>query len=121
MTGEEIAIAADRLARDLRRRRGLHLWRQARQKGTAENEFRLLLKPSAFDAVSEQCFLETTTIGLRWRTELATLSASAVRKLSILRVRAIRKRILRPDGLASLKVESDDIARLEADWRRDAA
>ena len=112
MTGEEVAIAADRL----RATDGvIDLTIASRQgkKGRPANEFRLLVKPSTLDAVSETCFLETTTIGLRWRTERRRCLPRSQEALDIEGNRVIRKRTLRPDGLASLKVESDDIARLE--------
>ena len=112
MTGEEIAIAADHL----RATDGvIDLTIASRQgkKGRPVSEFRLLLKPSAFEAVSAKCFLETTTIGLRWRTERRRCLQRSQETLDLDGNRVIRKRTLRPDGLTSLKVESDDIARLE--------
>ncbi len=112
MTGEEIAISADRL----RATDGvIDLTIASRQgkKGRPVSEFRLLLNPSALDAVSEKCFWETTTIGLRWRTERRRCLPRSQETLDLEGNRVIRKRTLRPDGQPSLKVESDDIARLD--------
>ncbi len=112
MTGEEVAIAADRL----RITNGvIDLTVASRQgkKGRPVNEFRLLLKPADFDVVSEKCFLETTTIGLRWRTEHRRCLPRRQEAIDLEGHQATRKRTYRPDGTASLKVESDDIARFE--------
>ncbi len=112
MTGEEIATAAD----CLRATDGvidMTLASRQGKKGRPVNEFRLLLKPSTLDAVSEKCFLETTTIGLRWRTERRCCLPRSLETLDLDGNRVIRKRTLRPDGQPSLKVESDDIARLD--------
>jgi len=112
MTGEEVAIAADHL----RMTNGvIDLTVASRQgkKGRPVNEFRLLLKPADFEAVSEKCFLETTTIGLRWRTERRRCLPRRPETIDIEGHQATRKRTYRPDGAASLKVESDDIARFE--------
>ena len=110
MTGEELAIAADRL----RATDGvLDLTMATRQgkKGRPMNDFRLLLNPSAFDVVCKQCFLETTTIGLRWHTQRRICLQREQEILDIEGRQLVRKRVLRPDGRTSLKVESDDIAR----------
>ena len=112
MTGEEIATAADRL-RATDDVIDLTIASRQGKKGRPVSEFRLLLKPLSFDAISEKCFLETTTIGLRWRTERRRCLPRSHETLDLEGNRVIRKRTFRPDGLASLKVESDDVARLE--------
>ena len=75
------------------------------------SDFRLLVKPAAFAAVCKLCFLETTTIGLRWRKEQRICLQRSQETLAVAGERLSRKRTQRPDGLSSLKVESDDIAR----------
>lgn len=110
MSGEELAIAADRL----RAADGvIDLTTATRQgkKGRTMSDFRLLVKPAAFATVSELCFLETTTIGLRWRSERRICLQRSQETLEVAGQRLSRKRTQRPDGIASLKVESDDIAR----------
>jgi len=105
MTGEEIAIAAERL----RATDGvvdLTVGSRQGKKGRPVSEFRLLLKPSAFNAVSANCFLETTTIGLRWRTEHRRCLLRRQETVELEGNRVIRKRTLRPDGRTSFKVES---------------
>ena len=112
MSGEEIAIAADRL----RAADGvIDLTIASRQgkKGRPVSDFCLLLKPSAFEAVCQNCFLETTTIGLRWRSERRRCLPRSQESVELDGHRLLRKRTLRPDGVATLKVESDDLARSE--------
>ncbi|MDR0576430.1 MAG: LarC family nickel insertion protein [Candidatus Accumulibacter sp.] len=112
MTGEEIAVAANRL----RAAAGvIDLTVAARQgkKGRPASEFRLLVEPAALDAVCDRCFAETTTIGLRWHPERRRCLPRRQEILAVDGQRVTRKRTLRPDGSATFKVESDDVARLE--------
>ena len=68
MTGEEIAVAADRL----RNETGVidvSIGARQGKKGRPQIEFRLLAKPDAADAIARACFSETSTLGLRRRDE----------------------------------------------------
>ena len=68
MTGEEIAVAADRL----RMETGVldvSVGTRHGKKGRPLAEFRLLARPDATDAIAQACFTETSTLGLRWREE----------------------------------------------------
>lgn len=68
MTGEEVALAADRL----RAREGvldLSLASRTGKKGRPTTEFRLLVRPAAVDTLTQACFAETSTLGLRLREE----------------------------------------------------
>jgi uncharacterized protein (TIGR00299 family) protein len=117
MTGEEIGIAADRL-----RAAGgvldVALASLSGKKGRPLTEFRLLVRPEALDAVQRLCFIETSTIGLRWRVEQrSTLERSADLSASDIRV----KRVNRPDGAATAKAESDDLASIDSLAGRRAA
>ena len=77
MTGEEIGVAADRL-RAADGVLDVALATLSGKKGRPLVEFRLLVRPEALDAVQQLCFIETSTIGLRWRIEQrATLDRSA--------------------------------------------
>ncbi len=112
MTGEELATAADRL----RAAEGvIDLTVSSRQgkKGRPVSDFRLLIRPASLDAVCDICFLETTTIGLRWREEERRCLAREQEIREIDGRQVVRKRTLRPDGQTSLKVENDDISRLD--------
>ena len=109
MTGEEIAVAADRL----RTEPGVvdvSVGTRHGKKGRPLAEFRLLARPEATDALVQACFSETSTLGLRWREErrrvlhrtevAATLGGGDV---SV-------KVALRPDGKRTAKAAHDDVA-----------
>src|SRR6202000_2362072 len=86
MTGEEIAVATDRL----RRVDGvldLTIGQVQGKKGRVMQSFRLLVRPDCADSVAVRCFVETSTIGLRLGDE---------RRLVLPRALATA----RPDGIS---------------------
>ncbi len=108
MSGEEIGIAAQRL----RANEGvldLGVGSRLGKKGRPVADFRLLVVPQFLAAVSRRCFAETSTIGLRWHIEqrlcLAREAVSVDHQEATLRC----KRVARPDGTFTCKVESDDL------------
>ncbi|EWY41164.1 hypothetical protein N825_31385 [Skermanella stibiiresistens SB22] len=105
MTGEEIGVAADRL-RACDGVLDLALASVIGKKGRPMTEFRLLVCPDALPSIQERCFLETSTIGLRWRTERRAVLPRQIDGASVL-----VKRVDRPDGTVTGKAESDDLAR----------
>lgn len=110
MTGEEIGIAADRL-RAADGVLDVALASLSGKKGRPLTEFRLLVRPEALDAVQRLCFIETSTIGLRWRVEQrSTLERSADLSGSDIRV----KRVNRPGGATTAKAESDDLTSIDS-------
>lgn len=112
MSGEEIGIAADRL----RAAEGvidLTLGQRQGKKGRPMHDFRLLVKPAAFAAVCDLCFVETTTIGLRWRSERRICLPRSAEAVTVGGRSVARKRTERPGGEVTLKVESDELARLD--------
>jgi pyridinium-3,5-bisthiocarboxylic acid mononucleotide nickel chelatase len=117
MTGEEIGIAAERLlAAD-----GvldMALATLSGKKGRPLVEFRLLIRPESLSAIQQLCFVETSTIGLRWRIEQrATLDRSSETAASAIRI----KRVNRPDGTTTAKAESDDLSAIDTLARRRTA
>lgn len=112
MTGEEIGTAADKL-RALEGVLDLAIGTLAGKKGRPLSAFRLLVAPAHLDAVKAKCLSETSTIGLRWHVEdrdvLERETDIAHHDAGALRV----KRVRRPDGTVTGKVESDDLAPLE--------
>jgi pyridinium-3,5-bisthiocarboxylic acid mononucleotide nickel chelatase len=111
MTGEEIGVAADRL----RAAEGvLDLSVGARQgkKGRPSADFRLLIRPTALESVGRLCFLETSTIGLRWRREQRRCLARQTETIECRGGQLLRKRSMRPDGTPSFKLESDAVAQV---------
>ena len=117
MTGEEIGVAADRL-RAVDGVLDVALAALSGKKGRPLVEFRMLVRPEALSAIQRLCFIETSTIGLRWRIEQrATLDRSADTTASAIRV----KRVDRPDGATTAKAESDDLTAIDSLARRRAA
>jgi uncharacterized protein (TIGR00299 family) protein len=103
MTAEEIGIAADRL-RALPGVSDLVLVPALGKKGRPVHTFRLLVQPPERENVTEACFAETSTIGLRWHEERR---AVLPRRQQGGEVRV--KVTTRPAG-PSPKAESDDLA-----------
>ncbi len=109
MSGEEIALAAERL----RAEPGVldvSVGTRAGKKGRPLADFRLLGTPDAADAIARACFSETSTLGLRIReerrrllprSEVATAVGSAT-----LRVKVAE----RPAGRRTAKAAHDDVA-----------
>ena len=109
MSGEEIAVAAERL----RAERGVidvSIGSRVGKKGRPLADFRLLVAPHAADAVARACFAETATLGLRLREEhrrlLPRAEIATAAGESPLRVKVAE----RPDGQRTAKTAHDDVA-----------
>lgn len=107
MTGEEVAVAADRL-----RAAGgvldVTVGQVTGKKGRAMQAFRLLARPDAVEAAVERCFLETSTIGLR----IAELERAVLpRQLSTATAEgaAVQVKTVERGGAPSAKAESDHL------------
>ncbi|WP_165498073.1 nickel pincer cofactor biosynthesis protein LarC [Siculibacillus lacustris] len=112
MTGEEIAVAAERL-RACDGVIDLTLGARQGKKGRPVTDFRLMVRPAALAAVGERCFLETATLGLRWRAERRIcLPRGAAAVVVDGRTLAV-KRAERPDGRTTVKVENDSLAPID--------
>jgi uncharacterized protein (DUF111 family) len=105
MTGEEIAVAAERL-RVADGVLDLTIGQRQGKKGRTMQAFRLIVRPEAREAVIARCFAETSTIGLRLREEerriLPREGLTAADGIGL-------KRVQRPGGETTIKAESDDI------------
>lgn len=108
MTGEEISVAAERLARaegvldlSVATRRG--------KKGRPAESFQLLVRPTAVEAVAERCFAETSTLGLRWHLAERTVLAREQASVAVDGAAVGVKRARRPGGGVTAKAESDDL------------
>jgi hypothetical protein len=109
MTGEEIALAAERL----RTQPGVidvSIGTRHGKKGRPVADFRLLAAPHAADAIAQACFVETSTLGLRVceerrrvlrRTEVAVAVGSATVGVKVAQ---------RPGGARTAKAAHDDVA-----------
>ena len=80
------------------------------KKGRPLAEFRLLAKPETADAISQACFSETSTLGLRWREErrrvLKRTDATATVDGAAVEVKIAQ----RPGGARTAKAAHDDVA-----------
>jgi uncharacterized protein (DUF111 family) len=109
MTGEEIAVAADRL-------RGepgvldVSVGTRHGKKGRPLAEFRLLAKPEQTDALARACFTETSTLGLRWREERRCVLHRAEAAVTLDGAEVSVKVALRPGGKRTAKAAHDDVA-----------
>ena len=113
MTGEEIGIASDRL-RDAEGILDLSIGIRQGKKGRPLQDFRLLVKPSHFERISNLCFRETSTIGLRWHHEERICLSRTFDTISVDDMVLRRKYCSRPENEISIKVESDDIASIDS-------
>jgi uncharacterized protein (TIGR00299 family) protein len=112
MTGEEIGVAADRL-RAVEGVVDVNLGQRWGKKGRPVMDFRLLVKPARLEAVRDACFRETSTIGLRESLERRTVLARETGSVAVADESVRVKRVQRPGGETTAKVESDDLARHE--------
>ena len=108
-TGEDLALALDRL----REHAGvLDVSSHAMngKKGRLTVHVRILAGLAAVESVIESCFLETTTLGVRWhevsRAALARTSAKVMVDGRPVRVKSAR----RPGAVRTSKAEIDDLA-----------
>mgnify|MGYP003375289110 CR=1 FL=1 len=106
MTGEELALAADRL-RAVAGVIDVSLAARSGKKGRPFTEFRVLARPHAAEAAIAACFGETSTIGLRVRDERRRVLArdevaAGAPPLPV-------KRVRRPDGTRTAKAAHDGV------------
>ncbi len=109
MTGEEIALAAERL----RAHAGVldvSLAGRSGKKGRPVTEMRLLSAPAAATAVAHACFRETSTLGLRRREERRCVLRRTDVRLQLDERAVTVKLAQRPDGETSGKAAHDDTA-----------
>jgi len=109
MSGEEIGVAADRL-RGAAGVLDVSLGLRIGKKGRPLHDFRLLVAPARLQAVSEICLRETSTIGLRWHRAQRRRLPRDGEAVAVAGATLRRKRVQRPGGETTVKVESDDLA-----------
>jgi uncharacterized protein (TIGR00299 family) protein len=108
MTGEEIALAAERL-RELAGVIDASLGMRVGKKGRPLTEFRVLANPAAASNIAHACFTETSTLGLRVREERRHVlrRAEVVAKIDETTVNV--KVAQRPGGVRTGKAAHDDV------------
>lgn len=107
MTGEEIALAADRL-RAVAGVIDVSLGTRAGKKGRPLTEFRVLARQHAAEDAIAACFAETSTIGLRLRDERRRVLARD--EVAVGAPPLAVKRVRRPDGTRTAKAAHDGVA-----------
>jgi uncharacterized protein (TIGR00299 family) protein len=80
------------------------------KKGRLATQVQVLARPERLDAVIERCFVETTTIGLRWRLEARAVLAREVVAVAAQGDEVAVKLVTRPDGLRTAKAEIDQVS-----------
>ncbi len=116
MTGEEVAVAADRL-RTVEGVRDLTIGQVYGKKGRMMQSFRLLVQPTWADAVIERCFLETSTIGLRVAEEQRVVLPRQLARVESDGIQIGIKMVER-GGRGTSKAESDDLVADSLEARR---
>ena len=79
------------------------------KKGRLAAHVQVLARPERLDAVIERCFVETTTIGLRWRIEARAVLAREVVEVAASDGAIPVKTVTRPGGLRTAKAEIDQV------------
>jgi pyridinium-3,5-bisthiocarboxylic acid mononucleotide nickel chelatase len=105
VTGEEIAVAAQRL-RALPGVLDLSVGTRSGKKGRVVSDIRLLVNPAEREHAAAACFLETSTLGLRWRLESRAFLPRQASETDGIRA----KQATRPGGEVTVKAESDDLS-----------
>jgi hypothetical protein len=108
MTGEEIAVASDRL----RAEPGVvdvSVGTRHGKKGRPLADFRLLVQPHAADAIARACFTETSTLGLRWREERRRVLRRTEVTATVDGAKVSAKVAVRPGGERTAKAAQDDV------------
>jgi len=109
MTGEELALAADRL-RTVDGVIDVSVGTRTGKKGRIVADFRVLARVGAADAVADACFAETSTLGLRIREEHRRVLPRREVDVDVGGVRARVKVATRPGGTTTAKAAHDDVA-----------
>jgi uncharacterized protein (DUF111 family) len=84
------------------------------KKGRLVQDVQILCISDALPDVSKRCFLETTTIGLRWQFQQRLVLPRTLLEHNGLRI----KRVERPGGRVTTKAEIDDVSNLESHAER---
>jgi hypothetical protein len=109
MTGEELALAADRL-RAVDGAIDVSVGTRAGKKGRIVADFRVLARVAAADAVADACFAETSTLGLRLREERRRVLPRREVGVHAEGMQLHVKVTHRPDGTTTAKTAHDDVA-----------
>lgn len=104
-TGEDLAIGLDRL-RALPGVLDVGWWAATGKRGRLVAAVQLLCTPAALEEAIAACFAETATIGLRWRLETRRVLPRAAVEVEVDGTALPVKRVRRPGGAVTAKVEA---------------
>jgi uncharacterized protein (TIGR00299 family) protein len=79
------------------------------KKGRLVTHVQVLARPERLDAVIERCFVETTTIGLRWRIEPRAVLAREAVTVAAPDGEVAVKAVIRPGGLRTAKAQIEQV------------
>jgi pyridinium-3,5-bisthiocarboxylic acid mononucleotide nickel chelatase len=109
MTGEEIGVAVERL-RAVEGVLDVSIGTRQGKKHRPVTEFQLMIDSEDIRKAARACFLETSTLGLRWREESRLCLRRESKQVEVDGTRLRGKMAFRPDQTTTLKIESDDVA-----------
>lgn len=109
-TPEDLAVAVERL-RDEPGVIDVLQTPVSGKKGRVGIQVRILAYPSAVEQVLEACFIETSTLGVRWQIVHRAVLPRDERTEDVGGVQVDVKTARRPDGTTTDKAEMDDLAR----------
>ena len=109
MTGEEIAVAAEHL-RTTAGVVDVTTTALSGKKGRPATHFRVLLRPEHETGVSDACFRQTSTLGVRLRHEDRLCLPREAGETDVDGARVRLKHAERPSGFRTTKTEADDVA-----------
>ncbi|WP_111978711.1 LarC family nickel insertion protein [Algibacillus agarilyticus] len=115
MTGEEVALALDKL-RATTGVLDVNVFSARGKKGRHVEQVQIQACLSLHKQVIDQCFIETSTTGLRWRFEQRRCLERTSNTDNIVTV----KKVQRPDATTTLKIEHDELIKYDSLARRRA-
>jgi uncharacterized protein (TIGR00299 family) protein len=107
MTAEELALSVD-LLREFKGVVDVVVQSARGKKNRAVELIRILARPDNYQDIIEYCFLQTTTIGLRYRFETRRFLKRELHDID----GDAYKSVTRPDGSQTIKIEHDQLTSL---------
>ena len=117
-TAEDLAVGLENI-RDTSGVLDVLQWSAAGKKGRIATKIEVICHPGELEKVADRCFLETTTIGLRWRIESRRLLDRDLSGVRVGDAEFQTKTTSRPNGSHSVKPEMDELKRVEGHFERE--
>jgi len=110
-TAEDLAVALERL-RALPEVIDIIQIPVLAKKNRFASQIQILTQPQALEQVLEQCFAQTSTLGIRWQISQRKILPRTLSSRELAGHTIHVKQAWRPDGSVTRKAEMDDIARV---------